>query len=117
MGVREQLAHEIGLLKIELKAKRYALHLLTEASATRGDNSSLRFYGVSALEAMRTAIKEAGRPMSRKELHNLLVAGGNINGKERGESTISVSIKVNLKNGNLVAKGDLIDLPNGGSVE
>lgn len=112
MDAREQLIREIELIEQELQAKREALELLTKAAGMRGD-SSLRFYGQAPIKAIRTLIQEAGRPMTRQELHDTLTAGGNSMGKKGGGNTITNSIDLNLKLENLVAKGDLIDLPRG----
>lgn len=111
MDAREQLVREIELMEMELQAKREALKILNQAFGLRSDNASHRYYGMMPIQAIRLLIQEIGRPMTRQEIHDALVAGGNTLGKKRGGNTITFSLDLNLKNGNLVAKGDLIDLP------
>jgi hypothetical protein len=111
MDAREQLVREIEIMEMEIQAKKDALKILNQAVNLRSGDSSLRFYEMMPINAIRILIQEAGRPMSRQEIHDALIAGGNMIGKKRGGNNITFSIDLNLKNGNLIAKGDLIDLP------
>lgn len=115
MNSREILEQEIKYFEEQLKPRKAALKALIELETMSGlpVSPETRYVGARPLDAMREILTARGKPMPREELKRMLIAGGLTYGKKRPERNIDVSLKVNIKTGNLThsAKDDMIGLP------
>jgi hypothetical protein len=109
MDVESIFLAQIDLLEKQVVTVKHALHSARIAAKKSGDPTR-RFYDERPIDAARMLLKNAGGRMKRKEMERLMEEGG-INVGSSRDDNIEYSFKLNLKNGNLVQKGEYIELP------
>jgi hypothetical protein len=115
MTSREVLEREIAQLEAQLEPRKRALAALIKLEAITNhipDTPATRYFNVRPIDAIQEVLKAHGKPMPLGDLVKTLLDGGIAIGKKRAVVNVEVSIRLNVKSGNLTqSKGNLIGLP------
>jgi hypothetical protein len=110
MDVEQIFLGQIEVLEKQIAGLKSNLHALRLDKQKLGD-PKLRFFNRMPVDAARKIIEENGGKIKRAKLIDITVAGGVAVGKKRDLKNITISLDLNIKNGNLIQTGDYIDLP------
>jgi len=69
----------------------------------------MRFYDMRPLNVARDILSKHNGRIERAKMLEIMVAGGITCGKKRGQHNLRISLDTNVKNGNLIQKGDYIE--------
>jgi hypothetical protein len=99
----EALERDLQSAKLELRCIRL--------SRKRDGKPVYRFYKVRPGNAAVILIKEHSKKMTKKELENLILAGGYSLGIKKPSSNIRIAFEESVISGKLIEKDDYLDIP------
>jgi len=109
MDAEKVIRDQIAALEQQIAVLKYALHAIQESKSKV--EPGMRFFDWRPLDATRVLLKEHGGKMHIDKLVESMVNAGITHGRKRGLANIRISLVKNTDNGNLIQRGDFVELP------